>query len=279
MKHLNNKYPKHKSRSWHTGIRWGLIFFLCLLCPVNWIYALENAGMKAPATKTSVDHDLLKATKNPVADLISVPIENITNFNNGLYNRMDNTLSLQPVIPAALSENWLLITRIIQPITWQPYTDRESGGQFGLGDMNPTFFLAPRKPGDLIWGVGPAMVIPTATDSILGQGKISLGPSAVVLSQPGNWTIGALASSIWSVAGSESRPSVSRTSLQYFISYSLKDDWYLISAPTMVADWRAYQDDRWLIPVGGGIGKLIVLGESPIDLAASIYANVVKPSG
>ena len=88
------------------------------------------------------------------------------------------------------------------------------------------------------------MVIPTATNKILGQGKFSLGPSAVVLVQPGPWTLGALVSNVWSVAGSENRPAVDRMSLQYFISYILNDDWYVTSSPTIVADWRATKDDH-----------------------------------
>jgi hypothetical protein len=178
----------------------------------------------------------------------------------------------------ALSEDWLLVTRIILPITLQPYLDQKSGEQLGLGDISPTFFLAPRKPGNLIWGVGPAMVLPTATHNILGQDKFSIGPSAVVLAQPGNWTVGALASNVWSVAGSDSSPSVNRMSLQYFISYNLKDDWYLSSAPTLVADWTATGEDRWLVPFGGGIGKLLTIGSSPVDISVSFYSNVIRPS-
>lgn len=280
---MDNKRIRSKFQDRHIGMKVGLLLLACLLCFIKPGYTQEIKSPEQPAqaqsTQVRPDNDLLKAAKNPVSDLISVPIENTTNFRIGPYNRTDNIVSLQPVIPMGLSEDWLLVTRIIQPISWQPYADRESGGQFGLGDMNPTFFLAPRKAGNLIWGAGPAMVIPTATDSILGSGKFSLGPSVVVLAQPGNWTFGALASNIWSVAGSRSRPSVNRMSLQYFITYSLKDDWYLSTAPTVVADWSASKDDRWLVPVGGGIGKLITVGGSPIDLAASVYANVVKPSG
>jgi len=76
----------------------------------------------------------------------------------------------------------------------------------GLGDMNPTFFLSPAKPGKLIWGAGPALVIPTATSTVLGQGKLSLGPSVVVLAQPPHWTIGALINNVWPVAGSGGEP-------------------------------------------------------------------------
>ncbi len=256
----------------------GLILFFCLFGFQGQGHALDET---APQTgkKAFSDEELLKATQNPVADLISLPIQSITNFRSGPFNRTDTAISLQPVIPIALSDDILLISRIIQPIAWQPYQDRESGGQFGLGDMNPTFFLAPKNPGDVIWGAGPALVLPTATGRLLGQGKFSVGPSAVILAQPGNWTVGALASNVWSVAGKSDRPSVSRMSLQYFISYNLKDDWYVNSAPIMVADWRASARDRWLVPVGGGFGKLVMFGNSPVDFAASFYGNVVKPGG
>jgi hypothetical protein len=242
--------------------------------------ALSDASTAPTQTATAEsDASLLKAVQNPVADLISVPILNTTNFNIGPYNRAQNVLALQPVIPANLSENWMLISRIILPMAWQPYPDQKSGGQFGLGDMTPSFFLAPRKPGSVIWGVGPATVIPTATSNILGQGKFSLGPSIVVLAQPGQWTVGALVSNVWSVAGSGGRPPVNRMTLQYFLAYTLKRDWYLSAAPILVADWRAQPGNRWLIPVGGGVGKLMTFGVRPVDFAATFYGNAVTPSG
>ena len=137
--------------------------------------------------------------QNPVASLISVPLQNNTNFAYGPYNRTQDVLNIQPVIPIKLSDNWNLITRIIQPIVWQPYPKQNTGGEYGLGDMNPTFFLSPGKPGKLIWGVGPALVFPTATSTITGQGKLSLGPSVVLLAQPPHWTLGVLINNVWSV--------------------------------------------------------------------------------
>jgi len=151
---------------------------------------------------------LAKATQNPVASLISVPLQNNSNFNVGPYNRTQGIFNIQPVIPKRISQNWMLITRIIQPILWQPYSTETTGGQVGLGDMNPTFFLSPAKPGKLIWGFGPAIVLPTATSTVVGQGKLSFGPSAVALLQPGHWTFGALVNNVFSVAGSAHRPSV-----------------------------------------------------------------------
>jgi len=100
----------------------------------------------APAGAAASAGDLAKATQNPVASLISVPIQNNSNFAVGPYNRTQDVLNIQPVIPASISENWMLISRIIQPIVWQPTAAATTGGQFGIGDMNPTFFLSPAKP-------------------------------------------------------------------------------------------------------------------------------------
>jgi len=222
---------------------------------------------------------LQKATQNPVANLISVPLQNNTNFGYGPYNRTQDVLNIQPVIPVKLSEKWMLISRIIQPIVWQPYPNQNTGGEYGLGDMNPTFFLSPAKPGKVIWGAGPAFVIPTATNDILGQGKFSLGPSFVALWQPEHWTIGALVNNVWSVAGSGSRPPVNQMLLQYFINYNMKKGWYLTMSPILTANWRASSGDVWTVPFGGGVGRIMKLGFQPVNISATFYGNAVYPTG
>ena len=141
----------------------------------------------AASSEASATEALQKAVQNPVASLISVPLQNNANFSYGPYNRTQDVLNIEPVIPIKLSENWNLIARIIQPLVWQPYPNQNTGGEYGLGDMNPSFFLSPAKPGKLIWGAGPALVVPTATSTILGQGKLSIGPSVVLLTQPPHW--------------------------------------------------------------------------------------------
>ena len=249
---------------------------------VSLAYSQNQTAQPAasPVNSTeAADEALLKAVQNPVADLISVPIQN--NINPGIapYGRVQNVISLQPVIPLTLSDNWLLVTRIIQPIVWQPYPDQKSGGVFGLGDMNPSFFLAPKNPGAVIWGAGPAVVIPTATSQILGQGKLCLGPSAVVLAQPGPWTVGALVSNVWSVAGSGGRPPVNRMALQYFLVYNLPHDWYLNSSPTITADWRATAGNVWTVPFGLGVGRLVTIDQAPVDFSGTFYGNATTPAG
>jgi hypothetical protein len=234
---------------------------------------------EAPPTTGGDTESLAKATQNPVASLISVPIQNNSNFNVGPYDRTQDVLNIQPVIPVKLTDKWNLITRIIQPIVWQPYPNQNSGGQFGFGDMNPSFFLSPGRPGKLIWGVGPAFIIPTATNDILGQGKFSLGPSVVLLTQPGHWTIGTLINNVWSVAGSGSRPPVNQMLLQYFINYNMKKGWYLSVSPIITANWRASSGNILTVPFGGGIGRIMKLGFQPVNLTAQFYGNAVRPTG
>jgi hypothetical protein len=234
---------------------------------------------------------LAKATQNPVASLISVPMQNSANFDVGPFDRTQNVLNIQPVIPVRISENWNLITRIIQPIVWQPYPDSIAGGQSGFGDMNPTFFLSPAKSSKLIWGAGPAIVIPTATSKLLGQGKFSMGPSVVALTQPGNWTIGALVNNVFSIVGSSHRPAVNQMLLQYFVNYNLKKGWYITSSPIVTANWHSQASGDaangndttsggvWTAPFGGGAGRIMRLGFQPVNITAQFYGNAVHPKG
>ncbi len=222
---------------------------------------------------------LQKAVQNPVASLISVPLQNNANLGYGPFNRVQDVLELEPVIPIRLSDKWNLITRTIQPFIGQPYTDQNTGGEYGLGDMNPSFFLSPAKPGKVIWGAGPTFVIPTATNKILGQGKLSMGPAVVLLTQPPHWTLGLITNNVWSVAGSGGRPAVNQFLLQYFINYDLKKHWYLQTAPIITANWKASSGNEWTVPVGGGVGKIMKLGNQPINWQVEFYGNAVYPSG
>jgi len=251
----------------------------------------EAQGGPKPAAATNETADLAKATQNPVASLISVPFQNNSNFGIGPYNRTQDVLNIQPVIPVRLNEKWMLISRTIQPIVWQPAPAANAGGQYGFGDMNPTFFLSPAKPGKVIWGFGPAIVLPTATSAVLGQGKLSFGPSAVALVQPGHWTMGALVNNVFSVAGSTHRPYVNQMLLQYFVTYNLKKGWNINTGPIITANWRSKGSGEastgndttggsvWTVPFGGGVGRVMRLGYQPVNLSLNFYGNAVHPPG
>jgi hypothetical protein len=253
--------------------------------PVN-----SPAKTPVPAAQPAADNTaaLAKATQNPVASLISVPLQNNSNFGIGPYNRTGDIFNIQPVIPMKLSDKIMLITRVIQPLVWQPDASQPTGGQAGIGDMNPTFFLSPAKAGKLIYGAGPAFILPTATSSQTGQGKFSLGPSVVALVQPGQWTVGVLINNVFSVAGSSHRPDVNQMLLQWFVNYNLKKGYYLTSGPIVTANWNAtgsidaatgdsVPGGTWNVPFGGGIGQIRRLGPQPINWTVQFYGNAVHP--
>ena len=256
-------------------------------------------AQQKPTDEEAQAQSLQKATQNPVASLISVPLQNNTNFDIGPFDRTQNVLNIQPVIPIGVSKQWNLIIRWITPIISQPAPGtlnlevfgieentpayfagvavQNNASVTGFGDMTPTFFLSPAKPGKLIWGAGPVFVLPTATSTVLGQGKLSLGPSTVALVQPGHWTIGALINNAWSVAGSGSRPSVNQMLLQYFINYNLKKSWYFTSQPIITANWEARSGNVWTTPFGGGIGRIMKFGFQPVNLSVQFYGNAAHP--
>lgn len=221
--------------------------------------------------------DLQKATQNPVADLISFPLQNNTDFNIGAFGREKNTLNIQPVIPLKLSEDWNMIVRWITPVVFQPDITQPHFGTVGLGDMNPSFFFSPSKPGALIWGIGPAFLLPTATDDVLGTGKLSTGPTAVALLQPGHWTIGALVSNVWSLAGPSDRPDVNLFTLQYFINYALPAGWTIGTSPIVTANWEAFSGNIWTVPVGLTLARVFKIGAQPMNAQVGYFYNVSRP--
>lgn len=220
---------------------------------------------------------LAKTAQNPIGNMISLPFQNNMNLGVGPDDRVQNVLNIQPVIPFAVGEDWTLITRSILPVISQPAPGDSRTD--GISDLNITGFFSPRSPGDIIWGVGPVLSFPTASDDLLGSEKYSAGVSAVALTMPGPWVIGGLASNLWSYAGDDDREDVNTFLFQYFINYNFSSGWYLTSAPIITADWEAASSDRWTVPLGGGLGKVVRFGKQPVNINSQIYYNIEKPKG
>jgi len=221
--------------------------------------------------------ELAKATQNPVSDLISVPFQNNIEFRVGPYKKTQNILNIQPVWPFRLNNRWNIITRTIFPLISRPAFYSTENRTFGLGDTLFTAFLSPKKPGAFIWGLGPAILIPTATDKTLGSEKWGLGPSAVVLSMQGSWVYGALINNLWSFAGNYSKDPINLFTLQPFINYNFNSGLYLTSSPIITANWKADpSSNRWVVPIGGGIGKIFKLGNLPINAQIQGFYHIIR---
>jgi hypothetical protein len=212
--------------------------------------------------------DLAQELTNPLASLVTIPIQTNFDLNVGpLDDGFKMTTNIQPVVPFELNDDWNLITRTIIPVIHQEDLFPGSGTQSGLGDITASVFFAPREPtsGGVIWGVGPAFLFPTASDSLLGSDKWGLGPSAVALKIDGPWTYGALVNHIWSVAGDSDRPEVNGTFFQPFVAYTTPDAWTLSIQTETSYNWTA---ESWSIPVNVSVSKLVKIGKLPVSLQA-----------
>jgi hypothetical protein len=223
------------------------------------------------------DADLAKKLANPIANLISVPFQFNYNEKIGpLDNGKQSYLNIQPVIPISLNADWNVISRTILPIVNQNDIAPGAGHQFGLGDTLQSLFLSPKAPGPggIIWGVGPALQFPTATDSLLGGGKYAAGPTGVVLKQSGPWTYGVLANHLWSYAGDSSRSNVNSTFLQPFVSYTTPDAWTYSLNSESTYNWVT---DKWSVPINGLISKLLKFGDQPVQIGGGLRYWLVSP--
>ena len=227
----------------------------------------------AGALQAQEAEDLAQQAANPIADLMSIPFQLNNDFGLGEFDRTRNVLNIQPVIPLA---GGTVITRTIVPFVWLPDVTADSGSfSSGLSDLVFTAFYAP-SGGSVMWGVGPVVEFPTG-GARRGSQKWSVGPSVVLLMQPGPWTVGLLANNVWSVAGDSDRSAVNRGLLQYFIVRQLGNGWYLNTAPINTVNWKAASGQKVLIPLGAGGGKLVFLGKLPVNIQSQVYYNVVKP--
>lgn len=235
-----------------------------------------GAAFRADAQNEQATAALAKQAQNPVANMVSLPFQNNANFNVGSLNRNQNTMNIQPVIPIGLGPV-NLITRTIVPVLYRPDLSSTSGANSGLGDINASFFFSPSAPGRVTWGVGPAVYFPTATDENLGSGRWSAGPTVVALTMPGNWLVGALVSNVWSFAGDSEEADVNSLVLQYFVNYNLPNQWYISSAPIVTANWNAEEGNKWVVPFGGGIGKIFNIGGQPVNGQVQAFWNAIHP--
>jgi len=238
----------------------------------------NSSGGGAADDEKAAAAELAKKLANPVASLISVPIQNNWDFGYGPANAMRYTVNIQPVIPFSLSDDWNLITRTIVPIVYAESPVKGGPSKFGLGDTVQSIWFSPKAPtsSGWIWGAGPVLLWPTSTDDALGVGKVGAGPTALVLKQQKGWTYGLLANHLWSYAGQGSTADVNATFLQPFVSYTAKTFTTFTLNTESTYDWS---NRHWTVPLNGMVSQLVRIGKHPVQfgLGARYYAE--KPDG
>ncbi len=233
---------------------------------------IQEQGLQSEDAETAA---LAKASQNPLAAMYSLPVQNNTTFGVGEFERTQNVLNIQPVIPIGIGENINLINRIIIPVITQPSYVKDKSST-GIGDISYTAWFSQAKASKVTWGVGPVFQIPTSSSGDeFGSREFGIGPSIVVLSTIDKWVAGFVVNNVWTFGDIAENKFL----FQYFVNYNLPKAVYVVSAPILTANWNADSGQQWIVPFGGGVGKVFKIGKQPINVNAQTYYNAVKPDG
>jgi hypothetical protein len=243
------------------------------------ITAVAGSAMAqmAPAAAGGADDDLAKQLSNPVAALISVPFQ--YNYNDGFLDGagVQSYVNIQPVIPISISDNWNLISRTIVPVVNQHGFQGPDSDQTGFGNTLQSFFFSPKAPtkAGLIWGVGPVIQLPTATDG-LGNNQWGLGITGVALKQSHGWTYGALVNHVWSVSRNDEYGESSNTFLQPFISFTTKKATTFGLNTESTYNWVS---EEWSVPINLSVSQLIKIDKHPVQISGGVRYWADAPDG
>ncbi|MGA8650462.1 MAG: hypothetical protein WB677_07550, partial [Xanthobacteraceae bacterium] len=250
-----------------------------------------------PASSSASANSTATQAQSPLTPLWSLINENYTNGGVGPLHLTQNIFIVEPIIPLKLTPDWNLITRWNTPITYMPRLAEPLfvppmgaspginfpgiGPEFGLSNMQPQFFFTPAHPGSFTFAVGPALWLPTATDKTLGINKTGGGPVFVALTTQGPLLAGFLAQNLWagthgtSVTGER----VNTLLIEPFVFYNLPEGWFLTYRPLITADWTIDEHNRWTVPLGGGFGRIIPVGDMVLDFQVQgFYNGITAPA-
>lgn len=245
--------------------------FRTVMVPLIWMIAASTSLVRAQGSG-SKDADLVKELQNPVADLISVPIENRFDLVGGKLQTFNMTF--QPVLQFTLNDSTLLVSRTVVPLA---YERRDGSGTSitGIGDTIQSFFFAPKDTSNgLIYGAGPVLRLPTGAKG-LSSDVWGAGPTFVVIKQGEAWTYGILANHIWSVSG-RNGATMSGTYLQPTLAYTTESLLTFSLSAEAAYDWKSR---TWLIPIDVGFSRLAKLGNAPVNLAVGLRKYLERPAG
>ena len=219
-------------------------------------------GQEKPAASAQ---ELADKLSNPVANLISVPFQNNVDYGIGPHKGSKYTLNFQPVIPIQLNPKLNLVTRYVIPIVDQRDITAENTDEFGLSDATISAWFSPvHSKSGLLWGAGPAFLVPIGTNDFLSTRKWAIGPTVLALRQATGLTYGFLVNQLWSFAGDENRSDVNQMFLQPFLSKSWKSGASVTMNSEITFNWENNTTSAYLNPIVSAVTKL---GKQAVSLS------------
>ncbi len=252
---------------------------------------------------------LSKMMDNPVGSLVFVANQFYWTQIEG--PRTNGTLDayaykLIPTFPIPIGKSWNLINRPVFSIVSAPLkkevgnligmseteiiqqpslfsTIRDPFGRTsGFGDISYVGLLSPKTPdkvgtGIFVWGIGPTLIFPTSSETILGQGKYQAGPAGVAAYIGKKWCFGLFPQHWWSYAGDSDRSGTNMTNIQYFIYYNITDTVKIGMGPNATINWTANSSDMVTLPVGLGVNWMTKVGKLPVRFGIEGYYSVIHP--
>ena len=252
------------------------------------VVASVGIGVSASASAQVVQEAAVKTAENtaalaqklanPVADMISVPFQFNWNGRIGPYNQGQTAyLNFQPVIPIKLNQDWNVIARTVAPFSWQTSIFPHSGTQWGVGNIEQSFFVTPTKPmGGWILGAGPILYLPTATDKLLGTAQTGAGPTAIALRIDGPWTYGMLVNQVWGFMGPipQRGYQINQIYMQPFIAYNTKNAWTFMLNSESMYNWAT---QKWSMPFNFVVSKMVVIDKQPVSFGVGLRYFAASP--
>jgi hypothetical protein len=251
----------------------------------RWLVALallaaaDGLAQETAGSETEKANKLAQELANPVANLWSLQFQ----FNNfQLTNeRWNYNMNFQPVMPVSLTPALNLITRpVIQIYNSVPY-ETSTGVEArttNFGDWTQLELLSPAcGTGDWLIGAGPTFIFPTAGSVYTGQGKFQVGPALVVAYMTKKYILGLFPQQWWSYAGDANRSNTSQMNLQPIINLFFDGGWNVGYSGNILADWRQPANNRWTVPIGVGVGRVVKFGRLPIKIALAGQYMVKQP--
>jgi hypothetical protein len=246
-----------------------------IMAPASLSRAQGETDSARAVTHAGEEAKLAKAAQNPVANMVSLPLQWNYSTAGGLDSSTALVLNVQPVLPVPIGERWLIVSRTVVPFLSLPLPNGSQAG--GIGDIQEQAYFTKAKPGKITWALGPVFSFPTATNIVARSGQWGLGPGAVVLVMPGPWVIGTLVNNIWRIGGAAHGEVLNTFTVQPFINFNLPHAWSITTAPLITSNWSGVSGQRWTVPVGLGVGKITHIADQPINLGMQYYHDVSHP--